>query len=202
MNINYCEQRSQEWYDLRKGKIGGTRFGQVISGRKNRLVYDLLNETLSEAIYPDDYISEEMQFGIDNEDDALELYSQRTGIKVIRVGAILSDFSGIHLASPDGLSEDHKIVQEVKCTEDGGIHIQRFFEGTETSYIPQIANYFAVSDEVERVDWISYCPSRPERPIIIRQFYRESFVDMIKSGRSKIKQIESELNGLKDIFLF
>ena len=82
MNIGYSEQRSPEWWALKKGKISGTRFGQVISGKKNRLIYDLLNERLSEFLIPNEYTSDDMQFGIDNEDEALACYSRRTGIKV------------------------------------------------------------------------------------------------------------------------
>ena len=202
MKIDYCDQLSPEWFALKKGKIGGTRFGQVISGKKNRLIYDLLNERLSEFLFPDDYISEDMQFGIDNEADALKCYTHQTGIKVISVGALISDHSNIHIASPDGVSENFKIVQEVKSTQDGGIHIQRFFEGPETSYLPQIKNYFAVDDHVEEVHWISYCPSRPERPLVIKYFTRSQFKDDIDKGRSLIHHIESELAILENAFIF
>ena len=202
MNLDYCEQRSPEWWALKKGKISGTRFGQVISGKKNRLIYDLLNERLSEFLIPDDYTHDEMQFGIDNEEEALKCYTRHTGIKVVRVGALISDHSGIHMASPDGISKNIKIVQEVKCTQDGGIHIQRFFEGPETGYLPQIKNYFAIDDQVEEVHWISYCPSRPERPLIIKYFKRSQFGDDIDKGRAAIRHIESELAILENAFIF
>ena len=202
MKIDYCDQLSPEWFALKKGKIGGTRFGQVISGKKNRLIYDLLNERLSEFLFPDDFISDDMQFGIDNEADALKCYTLQTGIKVMRVGALLSDHSNIHIASPDGVSENFKIVQEVKSTQDGGIHIQRFFEGPETSYLPQIKNYFAVDDQVAEVHWISYCPSRPERPLVVKYFTRSQFKDDVDKGRALIHHIESELAIMENAFIF
>ena len=202
MKIDYCEQLSPEWWALKKGKISGKRFGMVISGKKNRLLFDLINENLSEFLFPDDYVDDDMQFGMDNETPALELYSQQTGIKVIRVGAILSDLSPIHMASPDGMSDDFKIIQEVKCTQDGGIHIQRFFEGPESSYLSQIKNYFAVDDQVEEVHWISYCPSRIERPLIIIKFTRDQFEADIAKGRLAIKNIEAELSAKENAFVF
>lgn len=201
MKLSHVEQRSKEWFDLRKGKIGGTRFGQVISGKKNRLVYDLVNETLSEFLFPEDYISEEMQFGIDNEDDARELYSKQSGIEFKQVGAILSDYSPIHLHSPDGLSDDG-IVLEVKSTQDGGIHIQRFFEKPESSYKPQIINPFVCSDEVKEVHWISYCPERTERPIVSFVFYRSDFADEIEKYRRQIKDIEAAVSDKVAKFVF
>jgi hypothetical protein len=208
MKIDYTTQRTDKWLELKRGRIGGTRFGQVISGKKNRLVYELLNERLPGWLIEDDYVSEEMQFGIDNELTALEAYTQATGIKVEQVGAILSDFSDIHLASPDGINIELGIVQEVKCTMDGAIHLQRYFEGVETSYLPQIINYFAVSDEVKQVDWISYCPYRPERPIVIISFTRATLLkegsiqSIVEKGRGQVKFIETQLDQLQSNFIF
>ena len=202
MKINYCEQQTPEWFAEKKAKIGGTRFSNVISGKKNRLVYELLNEQLSEWILQDDYIDDDMQFGIDNEDAALALYTAQTGIKVKKVGIIYSDFSNIHLASPDGLSECETIVQEVKCTQNGAIHMQRYFEGVETSYIPQIKNYFTVSDQIKEVHWISYCPYRIERPLIIIKFERSQFELETIKYRALINGIEIKLNELKEQWIF
>jgi len=166
MNWKPIEQLTKEWYDLKVGKISGTRFGQVISGRKNALIYELLNEKLDGFIMPDDYTSNDMQFGIDNEPIALSKYSAKSGIAFVQGGVILSDHSNIHMASPDGVSVSMDIVAEIKCTRLGAKHIQRFIEGPESGYIPQVINYFAQSKSVKQVHWISYCPYRPERELV------------------------------------
>ena len=44
MNILMVEQGSPEWWDAKVGSIGGTRFGNVISTKKNRLISTLVNE--------------------------------------------------------------------------------------------------------------------------------------------------------------
>lgn len=212
MKIAYCEQASKEWFELKAGKIGGTRFGQVISDRKNRLVYDLLNETLMGYCEPDDYISDDMLFGTENEPIARDLYSKESGIEFEQVGCILSDHSDIHLASPDGINQDRGIVLEIKCTQNGAIHLQRFFEGPESDKMPQIINYFAVSDEVKEVHWVSYCPDRTERPLFAKIFRR---TDLIKHGRgtatieevarigiSQIGETQTELNQKQREFVF
>lgn len=211
MNINTCKQLSPEWWELKVGKISGTRFGQVISTRKNRLVYDMMNEIMSGYIEQDDFTSEEMQFGTENEPIARQLYSDHSGIPFEEVGAILSDFSPIHMASPDGLNQEKGIVLEIKCTSNGAIHIQRFFEGPEEKYMPQIKNYFAVSNDVKEVHWVSYCPYRTERPLVVHQFIRSDFVtedkkkgivDEIAEGRAAIIQLESKLKELQEQFIF
>lgn len=202
MKIHNCQQRSQEWYQLKKGRIGGTRFGSVISGKKNRLIYELLDERLNEFNFPDDYVTDEMQFGIDNEPIARELYSKQSGIKFREVGLIESNLSEIHISSPDGLSEDNSIALEIKCTENGYIHIQRFFEGVESNYLGQIKNYFVVSDEIKEVHFVSYCPSRFERPIVVIIFKREDFIKDIENGIKLIAEIELKLNKLQNEFIF
>jgi hypothetical protein len=211
MKISYCEQLSKEWFDLCVGSIGGTRFGQVISDRENRLVYDLLDEVLNGYVEPDDYVSDDMLFGTENEPIARQLYSEQTGIVFHEVGMIHSDRSAIHHASPDGLSDDGQVL-EIKCTQTGAIHIQRFDRGPESSYLPQVINYFAVSDEVQRVHWVSYCSDRPERPIVAYIFTRETEVkvgrkmitiaEAVEIGRAAIDEIEIEMNATKIKFLF
>lgn len=202
MKISNCQQRSEEWYQLQAGSIGGTRFGQVVSGRKNRLIYDLLEETLNGYAEMDDFTSDDIQYGIDNEPIARRLYSEQSGIEFHEVGMILSDYSAIHHASPDGINLERGIVLEIKCTQNGSIHIQRFFEGPESNHEPQIKNYFAVSDEVKEVHFVSYCPNRPERPLVVHILKREQFLADVLSGRKKVQQIEKQLNELKNQFIF
>ena len=203
MKLSMLQQGSPEWHELKRGKIGGTRFGQVISGKKNNLIYELLNERLSPWMdFDDQYIDEDMQFGIDNEPVAADLYEKQTGIKFKQVGCILSDTSPIHLASPDRLSEDNSVVLEIKCTQNGRIHLQRFWEGVETSHMAQIKNYFAVSEEVKEVHWISYCPDRFERPIIPYIFRREMFEQDIPGWLFEVKQIELKLDKMQQQFMF
>lgn len=229
MNLLTAPQLSPEWWEFKVGKISGTRFGQAISGRKNRLLYDLLNEKLQGYIEQDDYESEDMKFGTENEPIARDLYIEKSGIQFDEVGAIKSDFSDIHMASPDGLAyiriiDRSKIVYaeikdgivlEIKCTSNGAIHIQRFAEGVESNHMPQIINYFAVSDEVKEVHWVSYCPYRQERPLVIWIFTRESVLepatakkpaytinDAVIEGRNRIKEIESQLIELEQSFIF
>lgn len=212
MIISHVTQRSPEWHELKKGKIGGTRFGQVISGKKNRLIYELLDERMSDFCMPDQFIDENMQFGIDNEHIAAKLYSKTIKIRFGEVGAILSDHSKIHLASPDRINQRRGIVLEVKCTPNGYIHIQRFFEGVDTGHMPQIINYFAVSDDIKAVHWISYCPYHPTRPIVPYIFTPDSIIkdgkatttirEQVQDGRNKIKQIEAELDIMEQKFKF
>jgi len=150
MKVLTCKQLSPEWWDAKVGSIGGTRYGQVVSTKKNRLIYNLINERLNGYCVQDDYSNEDTDFGNENEPIARQLYIEQSGIYFKEVGMIKSDYSDMHHASPDGLSDCGKVL-EIKSTMNGEIHVQRFFEGVESSYMPQIMNYFAVSDDVKEV---------------------------------------------------
>ena len=202
MKLSHTIQRSPEWHELKRGKIGGTRFGQVISGRKNTLIYELLNEQLSPWMeQEDEFVSDDMQFGIDNEPIAREIYAKQSGIDFAEVGAILSDFSPIHLASPDGVNIEQGIVLEIKCTRNGAKHLKRFFEGVDSEYLPQVKNYFAVSDEVKEVHWVSYCPERFERPLVVLILTREMFEADIDKGRAEIAKVEAKLAEMTNQYI-
>lgn len=202
MEINNCEQKSPEWWTIKVGKISGTRFGQAISTRANRLPYELVNEMLDGIIIDDEYINDAMQFGIDQEPIARELYSKASGIPFREIGIMYSDHSPIHIASPDGINPDNDIVLEIKCTQDGAIHLQRYFDGPESAYMSQIINYFAISDQIREVHWVSYCPNRPEKPMVVKIFYPSDFPVEIQKGRKAIQALEPTLKSMVDKFSF
>ena len=194
MKIFKPKQLSPEWWELKVGKISGTRFGQVISKKKNKLVYELMNEVISGQCDMSIFVTDDMQYGIDNEPIALQLYSEQSGIKVDSAGAILSEINSIHMASPDGVNIDNGIVLEVKCTQDGSTHLQRYFEGIDSKYLPQCINYFAVSEKVKEVHFISYCGYRTEKPMFWKVLKREEYLSEIALGLKNIPEVESELN--------
>lgn len=207
--IRSFEQGSPEWWAAKKNKISGTRFGQVISGKKNRLEYELANEYLTDVLQPesDGWVSEEMQFGIDNEPIAVQKYLVKAKLDKLvgyKPGLIVSEFHpDWHCASPDYVVElpDGKlIVIEVKCTMNGGIHLQRFVEGAESSYLPQIKNYFAVSDDVVEVHWVSYCPDRPERELVERVFERAEFAGQVQIWRDLVGAYSEKTLEIVKIF--
>lgn len=205
------EQKSQEWWELKLGKVSGTRYGQLISNRENMLIDEMVNEVLDGQCEIGDYIDEDMQFGIDNEPITMDLLESQTGIKFKRGGVILSDFSDIHMSSPDGVNTDLGIIVEVKCTMHGKKHINRFRNGVESSHKGQIVNYFACSDDVKECWFVSYCPFRTERPLIIIKFNRDSIIEettkkkvtvqeKVIEGRTRLTELKPQLQSVIEQF--
>lgn len=203
-------QKSPEWFALKANKISGTRFGQVISNKKNALIYELINEKITGTADSDDeqFINDAMQYGIDNEEFAVDLYEIQTGLKFKRGGVIYSDYSENHMASPDAVNDELGIVIEIKCTMERQKQIQRFFEGAETSYLSQIINYFACSDSIKEVHWISYSGfCKQFNDIVINHeivpiiFKREQFLKEIELGRINIKKIVVQVDEMYNAFV-
>jgi len=215
MNFLKIEQNSPEWWDYKVGKISGTRFGQLISNRENTLIEKLANEKMDGFIEVNEYVNEDMQFGIDNEPIAGEKTAALLGVKLIAGGVIQSDFHEDHMSSPDFhfINERGKItVIEVKCTQSGEKHLSRFRKGFESDKMPQIYNYFAGSDDIDEVIHVSYCPFRPERELVLKCYYLTdkakigtnvmTIKEVVDYGRSLLEPTFDEVNELINKFQF
>ena len=214
MKILSIPQRSEEWWQYKSGKISGTRYGQAVSTRENKLKYELLDERYKGYIERDDYESEEMQFGNEQEPIARAEIIRTTGLGFDDGGIIVSDFfPEFHMHSSDGLFEG--IVLEIRSTSNGAIHMRRFFEGPESNYMPQIINPFVCSDDVKEVWWYSWNPYVQIKPLIKHVFNRDTVLaeatktkpaitinDLVIEGRKQIGLIQTELIEMEERFLF
>lgn len=219
MSYLRIEQNTPEWWAYKVGKVSGTRFGKVISSRENMLIEELADEKMNGCCEISDYEDEDIIFGKENESIAIDLYEEKTGLKFERGGVLQNDNIPIHIASPDGLNmdkHDYWIALEVKSTRHGYKHLSRFKNGIESDKKPQLYNYFAVDKRIKEVRFISYCPFRPERPIVEHILYLNSEVerketksrgleittvqDKVDRGLFLLTTIEKEVNELINNF--
>lgn len=105
------DQNSPEWLKQRVGHVTASRVADVITTRKRgegelaarrRYRTELLAEILKGRA-ADHLVTEEMQYGIDNEPVARTAYEMLTGYEVDRVGFVLHPRIARCGASPDGL---------------------------------------------------------------------------------------------------
>ena len=195
------EQTSQEWWAYKVGRISGTRVGQLLSTRENSLIDEMIDEILDGEVKRDDFQTEEMLFGVENEGVALDLYSKRYGIEFERGGVLCSDLhEKIHMASPDGINIKKGIIVEVKSTMQGKTQIKRFRKGIDSNYLPQVVNYFACSEDVKEVHWISYCPFRPERDLVVIIFKRDTIIEQKETKKNGVEvvTIQDKVNELHE----
>lgn len=176
MSYLKIEQNTPEWWAYKVGKISGTRFGQLISSRENSLIEELADEIMNGYCEISDYEDEDIIFGKENESIAIDLYEEKSGLKFERGGVLQSDVCKMHMASPDAIDYEKGIVVEGKCTRHGKTHLKRFNNGIESNYKPQIINYFAVDPKIKEVHFLSYCPFRAERPIVVQIIKRDTLI--------------------------
>lgn len=207
MSYLKIEQNSPEWWAYKVGKISGTRFGQVISNRENSLVEELADEIMNGCCEISDFEDEDIIFGNENESIAIDFYEKKSGLKFERGGVLQNDIIKCHMASPDAIDYENGIVVEVKCTRHGKTHLKRFRNGIDSNYKPQIINYFAVDSKIKEVHFVSYCPFRPERPLVIFIVKRDTKIyessrkmetvqEVCDRSVKLIEQIETEVNDL------
>ena len=120
MKIYHMEQRSDEWYQMRKLKFTASDASTILAMGKglDTLVGEKLAEYYSSGTfeeYTDSFTNKHMQRGVDFEDKAKTIYELETGSKVTSVGlVVMAD----HVAcSPDGLVDDDGLI-EIKNHSD------------------------------------------------------------------------------------
>lgn len=170
------EQRSSEWYELRKTKIGASEAGAIMGLNPHKSPYQVW------LCKQDGYVqevNEAMQRGIDLESEALRLFEQETGY-LMSPKVIISGQTSYLMASLDGYEIDGKCAVEIKC---GGekLHLQSIHGEIPKYYIAQMQHQIYVAE----LDHIYYCSYRPEQvvnPLYIEIIKRdEEFIeDMLK----------------------
>jgi len=114
-------QRSDEWFKARLGKVTASKIndaiaklksGEPAATRRNYMAQLLCERLTGKA--SESYTNSAMQWGVDNEDKAREMYQFISGNDVQEIGFV--DHPSIRMsgASPDGLIGDDGLI-EIKC---------------------------------------------------------------------------------------
>ncbi len=170
------EQRTPEWFETKWGRIGGST-SKGLRVKSDTLMTQLVGERL-ESYYDnisEGFTSEAMEAGIEREDEAVKLLSERVGVELKKCGWIQSDINLIGL-SPDAVSEDLKDAAEVKCPQNKRHTELLLTDEIHLDYVDQIIHYFTVNNILERLHFLSY---RPES--VVPEFY-------------KLVELDSEVN--------
>jgi putative phage-type endonuclease len=198
------EQRTEEWFQARLGKVTASRVADVLAKIKNgesasRRNYkiQLVSERLT-GEKQETYINQAMQDGIDREFYARERYVQQFG-EVEEVGFVKHPTLEAG-ASPDGMVGEDGIL-EIKCPM-GSTHTETLMtQDVPSRYVPQIQFQLLVTGR-KWCDFVSYNPMFPEH---LQVFVKRVEADPVyqKELESEVKQFLSEvdnvINKLKEI---
>lgn len=182
------EQRSEEWFKARLGKVTASRVADVLakiktgeSASRRNYKIQLVSERLT-GEKQETYINQAMQDGIDRELYARERYVQQFG-EVEEVGFI--QHSTLEAgASPDGLVGEDGII-EIKCPL-GTTHTETLMtQEVPSKYIPQIQWQLRCTGR-KWCDFISYNPMFPE--------HLQLFVKRVEADEQYQLMLEKEIS--------
>ena len=179
MQVFDIEQQSEEWFNLRRGCITGTRLKLLMQKDISPLIDEIVAEIYS-GQSKEVFINAEMQRGIDLEPMAKHYYTENTFNQVHEIGFCKSDkwhFLGL---SPDGWV-GHNGAIEIKCP-DTKTHVRYIRENClPKEYTYQIICYFLVNEDLEWLDFVSFDDRLSIKPIHIIRIERETLKDDIHS---------------------
>ena len=201
MIIHNCDQGTHEWLQLRLGKITGTRLKKMLAKDNLALLDELIAEEETGLSDDDDFVSEEMQRGIDLEPLAIQEYSNITGHEVDHPCLIQSSEWPILMMSPDGYIGTTGAV-EIKCPKTK-THIKYIRQGKiPNDYKEQIWAYFMVNPELQWLDFVSYDPRLTKKPIWILHITREEVAEELLAVASELDKFINKLNSYRNEIFF
>jgi putative phage-type endonuclease len=201
------EQRTDDWFAARLGKVTASRVADVIAktktgygaGRANYMA-DLVVERLT-GQRASSFTNPAMEWGTEQEPNAKAAYAAKTGILVEDVGFIDHPTVAMSGASPDGLAEDGLV--EIKCPNTA-THLEYIFDGKPPQkYVTQMQWQMACAGK-PWCDFVSYDPRLPERLqlLIVRVPRDDGYIKMLEQEVTAfLRELDDKLNKLEKVTL-
>jgi len=201
------EQRTDEWFAARIGKVTASRVADVIAktksgygvGRANYLA-DLVVERLT-GQKAQGFSNAAMEWGTQTEPQARAAYSAKTGILVEEVGFIDHPTVAMSGASPDGFAEEGLI--EVKCPNTSTM-LEYILDGKPPQkYVTQMQWQMACTGR-PWCDFVSFDPRLPERLqlLVVRVPRDDAYIAMLETEVKKfLAELDDNLNKLEKVSL-
>lgn len=197
MKLHQMEQLSEEWFEIRKGKMTASNAQAIGNNGKGLDTYiiEIMSDYYSSG-EKESYTNPDIERGIELENTAREIYELDNDYKIEQVGFIeLNKYVG---CSPDGLiGKDGGI--EIKALKDSK-HFKMILNGEkeiESKYIWQIQMNLFITGR-KWWDYVSYNPNFEKSLMVFRiepdQKKFEKLKEGIENGTQQIKDI---INSLK-----
>jgi putative phage-type endonuclease len=191
MNDTEIVQGSNDWFQIRMGKVTASRVADVIAKTKTgysasrenymaQLVVERLTQTKAES-----YTNAAMQWGTDQEPFARAAYEAAQGVMVEEVGFVRHPTIEWAGASPDGLvgGEGEGLV-EIKCPNTATMIETLLSQKVPSKYITQMQFQMACTGR-KWCDYVSFDPRMPAKA--------QMFVKRVDRDDTYIAEIEAEI---------
>ena len=163
-----------EWQKARLGKITGSNFGRITRGRGDKGwsqgTETFMNEIIGEWMTgqpANEFTSVATDWGIEYEDEAIQIYEQKTRRKVVRGKFYKAEQFQLVGCTPDGVGRNYGL--EVKCPITPKNHIRAMETGeVPEEYRDQVNGHMLVTGK-KKCAFVSYHPlmKRPEWKMVV-----------------------------------
>jgi putative phage-type endonuclease len=189
------EQHSEAWYEIRAGRVTGTRFATLVSGEGTKGYKDLVADIACEIITgvrESGYVTADMENGTLTEPFAREWYIDNVQ-PVREVGFVIpgedDEFHEWVGVSPDGLGDNYGL--EIKCPKARTLIGYIEADKIPSEYKHQVQGSLFVTG-YEYWDFMAYVPGM--KPFLIRAYPDQAIFDLYVQRLQKlIKDVEGKL---------
>ena len=192
------EQKTEEWFAQRLGKVTASRVADVMAKTKTgysasrenymaQLVVERLTQTKAES-----FTNAAMQCGTDQEPFARAAYEAAQGVMVEEVGFMSHPTIEMAGASPDGLVGEDGMV-EIKCPNSAGMIEALLTQKVPAKYFAQMQLQMACAGR-QWCDYVVFDPRMPAKAqLFVKRVPRDN--DFIKEMETEIVKFLSEVNA-------
>ena len=200
------EQGSQEWLQMRLGKVTASRIADLMATTKSgpsasranylaQLVAERLTGTVQES-----FTNSAMQWGTETEPLARAMYEVQTGVMVDQIGFVPHPFIKMAGCSPDGMIDDDGLI-EIKCPNTA-THIETLLsQKAPTKYMLQMQWQMACTCRMW-CDFVSFDSRMPDRlsMFVIRVHRDDAKIKEISEAVEKfLAEVDSTIKKLKEL---
>jgi putative phage-type endonuclease len=151
-------QSTPEWHSYRAEGIGASEASIIMGSNPFKTIEELWKEKTYDGVFVNSELNEYMKNGVDLEEKARNEFMKATGLKVEPRCYIHPRYSHVRV-SLDGITDDEKIILEIKCPGRIQIH-QKVIKGTIPSYyIAQLQYQLLAIPQAEVCAYWSYMKS-------------------------------------------
>ena len=197
------EQRSQEWFNIRKGKMTSSEIHKIMGKEGlSETAKTYLLEKVSESLggFAASATGPALGWGTDLESMGSEVYGEKTGYKVDRASfMVVNDYYG---GSPDGLVAPDGII-EIKCPYNSANHFKHGLIKTDADFKKIAPSYYyqcisnIICAKAQWCDFISFDPRvDPKYTMFIYRLNRNE--SEVENMLARVEIATKYLQELKD----
>lgn len=200
------DQRTEEWFATRAGKVTASRVADVIaktksgySASRSNYLAQLVAERLT-GKPQESFSNAAMEWGTAQEPYARAAYEGKSNVLVDEVGFVEHPSISLSGASPDGLVDSDGLV-EIKCPNTATHLDYLLAKSVPSKYIPQMAWQLACTQR-EWCDFVSFDPRLPERHqlFVIRYIPEAGYIKELEAEVSKfLDEVQEIINKLEQL---